>query len=80
MHTHSEHLCFLAHELRAWLIHYSPVVLYGILDDAFYQHHLLFVEAMYLLMQNRIPVNDVAKSEQILRYYCYMFGPLYGKL
>ena len=42
--------CFVtspAHELRAWLLHYSPVVLRGILLEEYYQHHLLLVEGVY---------------------------------
>lgn len=42
---------FSAHELRAWLIRYSPVVLHGSLPEAFYQHHLLLSESIYLLLR-----------------------------
>lgn len=71
-------LISLAHELRAWLLHYSPVVLYGVLPDMFYQHHLLLVEAIFLLLQDAVKDGDVKQSLRILQHYCFMFGPLYG--
>jgi len=37
-------LC-VAHELRAWLLHYSTAVLHSVLPEDYYQHHLLIVEA-----------------------------------
>lgn len=71
-------LISIAHELRAWLLHYSPVVLYGVLPDMFYQHHLLLVEAIFLLLQDAVQDSDVKQSQRILQHYCFMFGPLYG--
>lgn len=71
-------LISIAHELRAWLLHYSPVVLYGVLPDMFYQHHLLLVEAIFLLIQDAVQDSDVKQSLRILQHYCFMFGPLYG--
>ena len=35
------HMCNVAHELRAWLLHYSPVVLHGILPSDYYHSFLL---------------------------------------
>lgn len=68
-----------AHELRAWLLHYSPVVLYGVLPDAYYQHHLLLVEAVFLLLQDEVHDRDIEQSLRLLQHYCFMFAPLYGK-
>lgn len=69
----------VAHELRAWLLHYSPVVLNGVLGDVYYQHHLLLVEAMYLLLKQTITSTDVDNSETLLKHYCFMFTTLYGE-
>jgi hypothetical protein len=68
-----------AHELRAWLLHYSPVVLVDHLDGDYYQHHLLLVEAVYLLLKDTISDADLTQSEYLLRHYCLLLGPLYGK-
>ena len=72
-------LIFEAHELRAWLLHYSPVVLYGILPDDYYQHHLLLVESIYLLLQEEIPEKEIDHVAKLLNHYCFMFGALYGE-
>ena len=45
-----------AHELRTWLLHYSPVVLHGILMEDYYQHHLLLV-GVYLLLKDVVKEN-----------------------
>ena len=54
------------------------MVLFGFLEDMYYQHHLLLVEAIYLLLQNTIESVDVEQSEKLLQHYCFMFAPLYG--
>lgn len=69
----------VAHELRAWLLHYSAVVLVGYLGEDYYQHHLLLVEAVYLLLKDTISEGDILQSEHLLKHYCYLMGPLYGK-
>ena len=58
-----------AHELRAWLLHYSPVVLYKILPNAFYQHYLLLVEGVYLLLKDSIRELDIQRSELVLKKF-----------
>lgn len=72
-------LLFLAHELRAWLLHYSPFVLYGLIDKDYYEHHLLFVEAIYLLLKDVVSTCDIKQSSLLLNKYCYLFSTLYGK-
>ena len=69
---------FPAHELRAWLLHYSPVVLHGFLPEDFYQHHLLLVEAIYLLLKDVVLEVDITQSTKLLSHYCYLFPVLYG--
>jgi len=68
-----------AHELRSWLLHYSPAVLLDILPDAYYQHHLVLVNAVYLLLKDEVCDSDVKESSQLLQYYCFLFAPLCGK-
>ena len=70
---------YKAHELRAWLLHYSPVVLYGILPDDYYQHHLLLVESIYLLLQEEILDEEIDHIVKLLNHYCFMFAALYGE-
>lgn len=65
----------VAHELRAWLLHYSPVVLHGILLVDYYQHHLLLVEGIYLLLKQLCLKRIFSKAFAC----CFMFSVLYGK-
>lgn len=71
-------LC-VAHELRAWLLHYSTAVLHSMLPEDYYQHHLLLVEASYLLLQRRISESEIQKSFELLNHYCFLFAALYGE-
>lgn len=75
-----KHCTFIhaAHELQAWLLHYSPAVLYEILPEDYYQHHLLLVEGVYLLLQDSIKEEHLEKSARLLQHYCYLLSPLYG--
>ena len=68
----------LAHELRAWILHHSVAVLHGILPNTYYQHHLLLVEAIFLLLQEQITRKEVRHSLELLKHYCFLFGTLYG--
>lgn len=72
------HNPFSAHELRAWLLHYSPVVLQGFLQEDFYQHHLLLVEGIYLLLKDLVERDDITQSAKLFSHYCYLFPALYG--
>lgn len=76
---HECNIIIIAHELRAWLLHYSPVVLYGILPHDYYQHHLLLIEGVYLLLKDTILAVEIKQSSRLLCHYCFMFGALYGK-
>lgn len=72
--------CIVAHELRAWLLHYSPVVLRDILQEDYYQHHLLLVDAIYMLLLDSVDKEDLMQSFYQLQHYCFMFTALYGKM
>ena len=55
-------LCCAVHELRVWLVHYSPAVLHGILPEDYYRHHLLLVESVFLLLQDEVGERDIEQS------------------
>ena len=65
--------------MKAWLLYYSPVVLKEILHEDFYQHHLLLVEGVYLLLKNTVSEKRIKQSARLLQHYYIKFGALYGK-
>lgn len=67
-----------ASELRSWLLFYSVPVMYGFLADDYFQHFLLLVEGIFLLLQDSISPDDLSKSEKLIQHFCFMFGQLYG--
>ena len=51
----SEHLKYWkASELRSFLLFYGAPALYGILSENYFQHYLLLVNAIYLLLKDSI--------------------------
>ena len=46
-----------ASEVRTFLLFYSIPCLYGILPEQYFQHHILLVEAIYLLLQDSIYIH-----------------------
>ena len=53
---------YVAHELKVWLLHYSPVILNRYLREDYYQHHLLLVEGIYLLLKDEVTNEDILQS------------------
>ena len=50
----------------------------GILDGKYLQHYLLFSEALWLLLQSSISLEDITKSELLLQHFCFKFSAFYG--
>jgi len=44
----------------------------------YFQHYILLVEAVYLLLQESISLNDVKKASALLKHFCLKIGELYG--
>ncbi len=53
-------------------------MLHGILPDVFFQHHLLLVESVFLLLQDVVGSEEIAHSTRLVQHYCFMFSSLYG--
>ena len=68
----------LAHESRAWLLHYSPLVLKDVIHEQYFQHHLLLVESIYLLLKDIVTKDDIVQSSKLLKKYCFLFSSFYG--
>ena len=67
-----------ASELRTFLLFYSIPCLYGILPEQYFQHYILLVEAIYLLLQDSILPGDIAKASALLKHFCLRVKELYA--
>lgn len=66
-----------ASELRSWLLFYAPVVLIGILNKEYYEHFLLFSNAVFLMLQDSISETEVSIAENFLEHFVSRFPELY---
>jgi len=60
-----------ASEYRAWLLFYLIPVMLSILPQEYLAHHMLLVEAIYLLLQDAIDHTEIAKAELLIQHYCF---------
>ena len=67
-----------ASELRSFLLFYSLPCLYGILTDIYFQHYLLLVEAIYILLKQSIAFSELVKASKLLKHFCLRIEELYG--
>ena len=67
-----------ASELRTFLLFYSIPCLYGILPEQYFQHYILLVEAIYLLLQDSISPSDIVKASALLKHFCIRIKELYA--
>ena len=68
-----------ASELRTFLLFYSIPCLYGILPEQYFQHYILLVEAIYLLLQDSISLDDLTKAAALLKHFCVRMKELYAE-
>lgn len=66
-----------ASELRTFLLFYSIPCLYGILLEEYFQHYILLVEAIFLLLQESISPEDLVKALALLKHFCLKIKLLY---
>ena len=67
-----------ASELRAFLLFYGLPCLWGLLPDEYFQHFLLLVEAVFILLQDSISSEQLSKSATLLQHFCLRVESLYG--
>ena len=68
-----------ASEFRSFLLFYGPVILSDILSHSYYSHFLLLSEAVYLILQETITLEEVNLAENLLEKFLATFGTLYDK-
>ena len=70
---------FKASELCSFLLYYALPCLWGLLEKVYFQHLMLLVDAIYLLLQDSISPNDVESSSSMLLHFCTRMEALYGR-
>ena len=70
---------FKSSELRSFLLFYSVPCLWGLLEEEYFQHLLLLVNAIFLLLQDSISPNDIERSSLMLMHFCARMETLYEK-
>lgn len=68
-----------ASEYRAWLLFFSIPVMLDILPRDYLIHHMLLVEAIYLLLKNTIYPEELVKAELLIQHYCFKLQYYYGE-
>ena len=68
-----------ANELRAFLFFYGAMVLRGILPDVYYEHFMLFSEAIFTLCLTNVKQSQIAHAERLLLHFCVKFPKLYSE-
>lgn len=57
---------------------YAIPVLKEILRDDYFQHFVLYSEALWLLLQSAPSLENVTTAERLLQHFCLKFGAYYG--
>ncbi|KAG1147001.1 hypothetical protein G6F37_004394 [Rhizopus arrhizus] len=68
----------MADEWKVWVTSMSKMLLFGKLDQQYYQHWLKFVDANILIALSSITLEDVEKAHQLLVSFCSEMEELYG--
>lgn len=75
-----KHRCYWkASELRAWLLFYSFPVLSNSLPDAYLQHFVLLIGAVYMLLSESISKDQIDLSQMLLFRFVDGVHELYGE-
>ena len=70
-----EHLKYWkAIELSSFLLFYGLPTLYGLLPDNYFSHYTLFVNAIFLLLQESISEEDLQEADKLLDGFCKSFS------
>lgn len=67
-----------ASEFRSFLFFYSIPCLWNVLPADYFQHFILFVEAIWLLDQQSVSLNALQKASKLLRHFCLRIESFYG--
>lgn len=67
-----------ASELKWFILAYSLVILFDLMEDDFFNHHILLVHAITILTSDSIKPDDLKEADRCLKQYVTDFESLYG--
>lgn len=70
---------YKAHEQRAFLLFFFPIILNGLLPKAYLDHFNLLSESTYILLKAQISNQELEQCEINLRQFVETFEALFGK-
>ena len=68
-----------ASELRSFMLIYGLPCLWGLLPNKYFQHFLSLVDAVFLLFQDSISLDQLSKSASLLNHFCLRVESLSGR-
>lgn len=66
-----------ANELRSFLLYYSIIILSECMKEEYFQHWMLLVLSLHLLLQESVSKRDIQRSQIMLNMFCRKFSKLY---
>ena len=66
-------------QLKLFLFYYSIIILKDILPFEYFEHHKLFVQAMFILNQSSIKEEELELADRILTEFASRYEDLYTK-
>lgn len=68
-----------AHELKAWLFHYSIPIMETMLSPLYFQHCMKFFYSIYVLNQASVSPENINLAEDLLKDFVALFSDSYGE-
>ena len=68
-----------ASELRSFMLIYGLSCLWGLLPNEYFQHFLSLVDAVFLLFQDSISLDQLSKYASLLNHFCLRVESLSGR-
>jgi len=69
---------FIANEYRNWLLYYSAPLMADLLPPPYYQHLLMLIKGIQIILQQEIPVAELEIAERHLNTFSHLMADLYG--
>ncbi|XP_033726096.1 uncharacterized protein LOC117315808 [Pecten maximus] len=70
---------FKATEYKSFMLYYSLPCLFGILPEEYFEHFLLLVQAMFILLSDHITGEQLLRAKKMLMHFSINVPALYGE-